>query len=224
MEKNEIGIGTQVKNNGFVIDKSKYNSVSRQHARVRRQEDGIYIEDNDSTNGTFVNGAPIIKKKVTPLDKISLGGPDYYILELDNVLKLLPMSDTEFKQKFQGLKTVYDDYMGKIEKEETTLTRNARIYGILPTTLGSALILACALGRGLVAALISGSVSVVCVVIAGSLSAKLSKKSKRMITQLKEEFSEAYVCPDCRRELGTHRSWTYWQRQGQCPYCKREWK
>jgi ribosomal protein L37AE/L43A len=224
MEKNEILVGTQVKDNGFVIDKSKYNSVSRQHARVTRQVDGIYIEDNDSTNGTFVNGTPIIKKKVTPLDKISLGGPDYCILELDNVLKLLPMSDAEFKQKFQDLKKVSDDYTEKIEKEETTLTRNARIYGILPTTLGSALVLACALGGGFIAALVSGSVSVVCVVIAGNLSAKFSKKSKRMIIQLKEEFAEVYVCPDCRRELGTHRSWNYWQKQGQCPYCKREWK
>jgi hypothetical protein len=220
----EIIVGTQVKDNGFLIDKSKYNAVSRQHAQITRQTDGIYIEDNNSTNGTFVNDVPVIKKKVTPSDKISLGGPDYCIVKLDQVLKLLPMSDAEFRQKFQELEKVYNEYTGKIEKEEATLTRNARIYGILPLTLGSILVVACGLGGGFIAALVSGSVSVVCVVIAGYLSAGLSKESKRKIANLREEFAEAYVCPDCRRELPANKSWNYWQKQGRCPYCKREWK
>lgn len=33
--------------------------ISRQHARLRRQDDGYYIEDLGSKNGTFLNGQPL---------------------------------------------------------------------------------------------------------------------------------------------------------------------
>lgn len=34
-------------------------AVSRHHARITRQDDGYYIEDLDSKNGTFVNGEAV---------------------------------------------------------------------------------------------------------------------------------------------------------------------
>ena len=48
--------------------------VSRHHARLLRQEDQIIIEDFGSTNGTLVNGKPIVGQKVLqPADIISIG-------------------------------------------------------------------------------------------------------------------------------------------------------
>jgi hypothetical protein len=166
----------------------------------------------------------VSKKKVILSDKISLGGPDYYVLELDKVLKLLPMSDVEFRQKFKDLQTVYDNYTEKIETEEAKQIRNSRIYGMLPISLAAVLVSSLSVWLGALGGVVSGIFSITGLFIAGSVSAKMNKLSKRTIVQLREEFSEAYVCPDCRRELGVHKSWNYWLRQGQCPYCKREWK
>ena len=51
-------------------------SASRVHARFLSQEDGIYIEDLNSTNGTFKNGLrmqPYEKRKLEAVDEIRLG-------------------------------------------------------------------------------------------------------------------------------------------------------
>ena len=50
------------------------NTVSRRHAHVFREEDGYYIEDLGSGNGTFVNGKQIeMKTKLKHEDRLKLG-------------------------------------------------------------------------------------------------------------------------------------------------------
>ncbi len=51
-------------------------SVSRMHARVTRDKEGIYLEDLNSTNGTFKNGLrlqPYEKRRLDKEDEIRLG-------------------------------------------------------------------------------------------------------------------------------------------------------
>ena len=50
--------------------------VSRHHATIQKIKDDFYIKDEDSTNGTFVNGIRLEKDKfmkINPGDKISIG-------------------------------------------------------------------------------------------------------------------------------------------------------
>jgi|GEM_PF-2676047 len=50
-------------------------NVSRQHARFTRTDEGVFVEDLDSYNGTFINGEKIDTK--TPLyqgDRVKVGG------------------------------------------------------------------------------------------------------------------------------------------------------
>ncbi len=46
--------------------------VSAQHARVICEGDNYFIEDNDSTNGTTVNGEPVSRKQLAFGDKIGV--------------------------------------------------------------------------------------------------------------------------------------------------------
>ena len=51
-------------------------SVSRMHARITRDKEGIYLEDLNSTNGTFKNGLrlhPYEKRRLDKEDEIKLG-------------------------------------------------------------------------------------------------------------------------------------------------------
>ena len=51
-------------------------SVSRMHARIMRERDNCYLEDLNSTNGTFKNGLrlqPYEKKKLEPGDEVKCG-------------------------------------------------------------------------------------------------------------------------------------------------------
>lgn len=47
--------------------------VSRKHARIALQPDGIWIEDLGSTNGTFVNGEKIKRSRLKEGDRILIG-------------------------------------------------------------------------------------------------------------------------------------------------------
>lgn len=72
----------------FVIGKKKENvnlaindySVSRVHARITREEGIYYIEDLNSTNGTFKNGLrlqPYEKRKLEKGDELKFGKTEY---------------------------------------------------------------------------------------------------------------------------------------------------
>jgi pSer/pThr/pTyr-binding forkhead associated (FHA) protein len=48
-------------------------SVSRRHARLRRGTAGVEIQDEGSSNGTFVNGARISHQSLRPGDEVKIG-------------------------------------------------------------------------------------------------------------------------------------------------------
>ena len=57
--------------NDIILDDTQ---VSRNHARLIRQADEVIIEDLGSTNGTLVNGKPVVGQHVLqPADIISIG-------------------------------------------------------------------------------------------------------------------------------------------------------
>ncbi len=61
-------------------------TISRHHARITREDDKVFIEDLNSTNGTFVDGKKITDKALlTPGVQISLGS---YNLKLETRNKL----------------------------------------------------------------------------------------------------------------------------------------
>jgi len=57
------------------LDRDEYVSV--QHARVESRQDGVWIQDLGSTNGTFVNGDRLTKPRLLkPGDVIRVGQTD----------------------------------------------------------------------------------------------------------------------------------------------------
>ena len=70
INKNQIMIG---RGSGcdIVLDKGE---VSRRHAKVTKKNQNFFIEDMDSSNGTFVNSAPIAKPyELKHLDVVQIG-------------------------------------------------------------------------------------------------------------------------------------------------------
>ncbi len=50
--------------------------VSREHAQFVRELDGIYLVDQGSEHGTYVNGARVVRRKLTPNDRAEFGLQD----------------------------------------------------------------------------------------------------------------------------------------------------
>ena len=68
-DKNEITMGRNAEND-IVIENL---AVSKLHARIVKQDEAYYIEDLNSTNGTYLNKIRITKKDLKNNDIISVG-------------------------------------------------------------------------------------------------------------------------------------------------------
>ncbi len=68
-DKNEIMIGRNAEND-IVIENL---AVSKVHAKIVKQDGAYYIEDLNSTNGTYLNKIRITKKDLKNHDIISVG-------------------------------------------------------------------------------------------------------------------------------------------------------
>lgn len=64
-----IRIGRRPSNDVCVADRS----VSGNHAKLQRVGDAVWIEDLDSTNGTYVNGQPIDRQRLHAGDDVLVG-------------------------------------------------------------------------------------------------------------------------------------------------------
>jgi pSer/pThr/pTyr-binding forkhead associated (FHA) protein len=85
----EILIGRDVSMD-LVVD---YEGVSRRHARVVWHDGQFWLEDMDSTNGTFLNGVPVTDPAALDIgDEIRLGVTATLIFETSRELK--PKSET----------------------------------------------------------------------------------------------------------------------------------
>ncbi|MBR5508814.1 MAG: FHA domain-containing protein [Lachnospiraceae bacterium] len=73
IDSQTIILGKKKEEADYVIEDA---SVSRMHARITRDKEGIYLEDLNSTNGTFKNGLrlqPYEKRRLDKEDEIKLG-------------------------------------------------------------------------------------------------------------------------------------------------------
>ena len=84
-----INIGRGVEGEHAIRVPSTCTKVSRNHATIHWQGGVLILEDNGSTNGTFVNGSRITQTQLNEDDVVWLGGfgPDCYRLDLENILE-----------------------------------------------------------------------------------------------------------------------------------------
>jgi pSer/pThr/pTyr-binding forkhead associated (FHA) protein len=74
LDSSPVTLGRSTEND-LVLDTDDFASVH--HARIEPRRDGVWVEDLDSTNGTFVNGIKLTRaQKLTPGDVIRVGETD----------------------------------------------------------------------------------------------------------------------------------------------------
>ena len=74
-----ITIG-RVGQNDLVIDGDEF--ASARHARIEARGDGVWVQDLDSTNGTFLNGSRVVgAERMNPGDVLRVGETDLRVEE-----------------------------------------------------------------------------------------------------------------------------------------------
>ena len=213
-----IKIG-KAKDNDFIANDPH---VSRHHARLIREDGGnLLLEDTGSTNGTFVNGAQIVKKRVTPTDHIRLG--DSYVLNLSEVLKY----NNDYSDEFAALKKVYDDYIQAKVKIQSSNQFKTRLFQSLPFALpGIVGVVIGFLGKGSPELFGISLLITICAPTVGIyLGAKQSAKIPQQLQDIANQFKIDYVCPKCGTFLGEI-PWESLKNRKQCPVssCKAKWE
>ncbi|MDH6306344.1 pSer/pThr/pTyr-binding forkhead associated (FHA) protein [Parabacteroides sp. PF5-5] len=204
--------------NDFVVNDPH---VSRYHARLTRESDGcLLLEDLGSTNGTYVNGGQIVKKRIAPTDIVKLG--DSYTLHVPEVLKF----NNDYSAEFALLKNVYTKYMEQKVRIQSSNQFKTRLFQSLPFALPGIIgVMIGFFGKGSPSLLgVSLFITVCAPTIGIYLGAKQSAKIPQQLQDLANQFKIDYVCPKCGTFLGEI-PWESLANRKQCPLssCKAKW-
>ena len=226
----EIKIGREVEGSGVLKVPSMYKKVSRRHATLHWNDGVMTIEDNESANGTFVNGRRVAKTKVKEDDTVWLGGIDEeecYQLDLQKIdtscKELEKKTRTDFTKEFEDLKQAYIDYQNSVAnlKKKSTVKSQLplRIVSFIPTVLGLVCLLVfddpttkmiCISIGGVITGLIN-------MLMIGKNSSTADKLSEDM-TDLQIKYQKLYRCPKCGKEYSLSTHWKKLEALGKCPH------
>ena len=71
-----------------------HTSVSRQHCRFWIEDKTTFVEDMESTNGTYVNGLKITREKLNAGDTVIVGRFELIVEDKDRVQMTIDLPDT----------------------------------------------------------------------------------------------------------------------------------
>ena len=213
-----IRIG-KAEDNDYVADDTY---VSRYHARLGHDENGnLFIEDLNSTNGTFVNDNQIVRKKISSSDTVRLGR--HYILNVRDAVKF----DNDYSEEFAYLKSVYDDYIKEKIRTQSSNQFKTRLFQSLPfAVIGVVGLVVAFVGsrRSSGIFLISLLLAICAPTIGIYFGARQSAKIPGLLQNLANKFKIDYVCPKCGTFLGEV-PWESLANKKQCPVstCRAKW-
>lgn len=213
----KIRIG-KAEDNDFIVNDPH---VSRHHACLIREDHGCWLlEDLGSTNGTFVNGAQIVRKRVSPTDQIILGTE--YILNLSDTLK----SNNDYSEEFALLKDVYNNYVQAKVKIQSANQFKTRLFQSLPFALPGIIgVVIGFMGKGSPELFgLSLFITVFAPTVGIYMGAKQASKAPQQLQDIANQFKIDYVCPKCGTFLGEI-PWESLRNRKQCPVssCKAKW-
>ena len=213
----KIKIG-KAPDNKFIINDPQ---VSRYHALLTKDDNReLLLEDLGSTNGTFVNGNQIIKKKVLVEDKVTFG--TNYTLYISEILKY----DNDYSEEFASLNIVYEVYIKEKIRIQSSSQFKTRLFQSMPFAfigvLGIVLGFTGHADKGL---FIFSFILAVCAPTIGIyFGARQAAKIPAQLQNLANKFKIDYVCPKCGTFLGEV-PWESLRNKKHCPVssCRAKW-
>lgn len=225
----EIKIGKEVEGNSILIVPSNCKLVSRKHATLFWHDGMATLEDNESTNGTYVNGKRIAKTKVTENDIVWLGGKggdECYQLDMKKIFDSCRNAEkkarTDYTKEFEDLKRVYMDYQAEVAELRKKTTQSSQLpkllASLIPAVIG--LVFLCVF-EDMTLRIVSMSLGSVLSGVVGILtmgkSSSASEKLNEQITEIQIKYQKKYCCPKCGMKYPFTTHWKKLEAEGKCP-------
>ena len=214
----EIKIGREESGENTITVPATCKRASRHHAKVLWKDGSATIEDNESANGTFVNGKRVAKTKVTENDTVWLGGngeEECYQVDMKKLFDSCRGTEnklrTDYSKEFESIKQAYIDYKKEEAKLKNSQNVKMRIVNFIPMIAGAGFALiplgymrAIGLGVGVVITLIL-------------LSRSNKQDINEDITMLQIKYQPHYSCPKCGMKYPFTTHWKKLEAEGKCP-------
>lgn len=225
----EIRIGREVEGNSILLVPPTHKKVSRRHASMHWKDGVMTIEDNESANGTFVNGKRIAKTKVGENDAVWLGGTggtECYQVDMKKVYESCRKAEektrTDYSKEFEKIKQAYIDYqqgVAELKKKATQQSQMPKLLAsLVPAVIGLIILL---VSNDMTLRIVSMSVGSVLSGVVGILtmgkSSSTNEKMNEEITELQIKYQPRYCCPKCGMKYPFTTHWKKLEADGKCP-------
>lgn len=227
----EIKIGREVEGKSILLVPSEYKKVSRRHATLLWHDGTVTLEDNESSNGTFINGKRIAKSKINENDTVTLGGrkgePETYLIDLKKIFNSCREAEksarTDYSKEFADIKQAYIDY----QREVSTLKKGAamksqmplRVISFVPTLIGAiiAILPGADANARIVAISVGGAITGLINILMTGKNTSANDQINEQITELQIKFQPRYSCPKCGMKYPFTTHWKKLEADGKCP-------
>lgn len=227
----EIKIGREVEGKSILLVPSEYKKVSRRHATLLWHDGTVTLEDNESSNGTFINGKRIAKSKINENDTVTLGGrmgePETYLIDLKKIFNSCREAEksarTDYSKEFADVKQAYIDY----QREVSTLKKGAamksqlplRVISFVPTLIGAiiAILPGADANARIVAISVGGAITGLINILMTGKNTSANDHINEQITELQIKFQPRYSCPKCGMKYPFTTHWKKLEADGKCP-------
>ena len=225
----EFKIGREVEGQYVITIPQKYKRVSRKHASIIWHNGTATIEDNESSNGTFVNGRRVAKTKIQEGDIVWLGGQGVegsYQLDLKKIFEACRNAEnaqrTDYSKEFEDIKQAYIDYQQDVSSLKAEMTKQSQMPRLLATLIPAIIgLIILLVSEDMTLRILSMSIGSVLSGVVGILT--LGKNSTtndqiaEEITELQIKYQSRYCCPKCGMKYPFTTHWKKLEADGKCP-------
>lgn len=227
----EIYIGREVDGLNDIKVPTEFKKVSRKHAVVTITNNGIYVKDLDTPNGTYIlgNANPIAKTKLSSRDVLMLGSQNEYdsnafrisVDEIKNHAQKIIKGD-DYSKEFQKVKKVYLSYNKSIMAYKNRVLRRVFSVRFIVTIIIAAVIIVLSLflpSDGSTNIIVRLLMMFAGLIIGASSLIWNPKNSMDDTVDIELKYLNQYKCPRCNRNFNLKtQHWKYLEASG-CPYC-----
>lgn len=233
----EIKIGRDVEGSSAFRVPSSFKKVGRRHATLFWHDGVVTIEDNESTNGTFVNGKRIAKTKIKETDTVWLGGHGSdsacYRLDIKKVFDSCREAEkeqrTDYSQEFAQIKQAYINYQTELAGLKNKAIKKSQLprqlASLIPAVLGLLFffitlgnsnpeMMNIRIGIMIAGTAITGVVGIITMGKSNTVNEELSEE----VTELQIKYQKKYSCPKCGKEFNLNMHWKKIEAGRKCPY------